>query len=261
MMENTPEQWVTPQPSTEAPDVPIPQIPFESSSQTVLYSNLETKNTLSIAPTEPSFLSSLNATQNDLEHLPSPSQLTLSSPTSSSERLVKSTPLLPQQNLEIQAVSPMSERAEPPQLIPSPSFKEPSSSPPPQSLKQPEQDPQVRSARLPLVPPAIAHSSSIPLVKGQEISIGQETSAGSPWITLENRTQTEFASTQSSLVHLSSSITQPINQPEPEIEVRIGRIEVRGIPPTTLKPRSKSTSSTPALSLSEYLNQRDGGKP
>jgi|GEM_PF-2194947 len=261
MMENTPDQWVTPQPSTEAPDVLIPQIPSESSSQTVPYSNLETKNTLSIAPTEPFFLSSLNVPQNDLEHLSSPSQPTLSSPTNSSERLVKSTSLLPQQNLEIQAVSPTGERSEPQQLSPSSSFKETSSSPPPQSLKQPEQDPQVRSAHIPLVPLANAHSSSIPLVKGQETSIGQETGTGSPWVTLENRTQTEFAFTQSSLVHLPLSTTQPIKQPEPDIEVRIGRIEVRGIQPTMLKPHSKSTSSTPALSLSDYLNQRDGGKP
>jgi hypothetical protein len=53
---------------------------------------------------------------------------------------------------------------------------------------------------------------------------------------------------------------QAESQPSPTIEVTIGRIEVRGIQPEP-SPKSqgrKSTKKSPALSLSDYLKQRDG---
>jgi hypothetical protein len=105
------------------------------------------------------------------------------------------------------------------------------------------------------LPPAIANSSSLPLVNIQEANIR------STLVTQDGSKQSGFPSTQSSLVQLSSSATTPIKQPEPTIEIRIGRIEVRGLQPKPSKPHPKSTPAAPALSLSDYLNQRDGGKP
>ena len=127
----------------------------------------------------------------------------------------------------------------------------------PQSLKQSELKQQVSSVRLPLVPPTTinsSNSSSPPLVNAQEVSIEV------PSVNQQNRISPELTSTKSSPGRSSSASAQAIKQPEPIVEVRIGRIEVRGIQPTTSKSRPKSTPSTPALSLSDYLNQRDGGK-
>ena len=52
----------------------------------------------------------------------------------------------------------------------------------------------------------------------------------------------------------------PPTPPPPTIQVTIGRIEVRVAPPTALPKRSKSTQAVPALSLQDYLKQRQGGQ-
>jgi hypothetical protein len=45
-------------------------------------------------------------------------------------------------------------------------------------------------------------------------------------------------------------------QPEPTIQVTIGRIEVRATPPA--QPPPKQRSAPPVMSLEEYLRQRSG---
>lgn len=115
----------------------------------------------------------------------------------------------------------------------------------PQSLIQPEQKAQIHPANLPLVPPATTKSSSIP-------SGIQEANIKSTLVIQDDG--------KPSSVHFPSSVVSSITQPEPTIEIRIGRIEVRGIQPETTKPRPKSTSVAPALSLNDYLHKRDGGK-
>jgi hypothetical protein len=52
--------------------------------------------------------------------------------------------------------------------------------------------------------------------------------------------------------------TQPTAIEPPTIHVTIGRIEVRAIPPAA--PAKRSTPSSSALSLDDYLRARDGGK-
>lgn len=210
----------------------------ETSSQTTLHSSLRMGNNPSVTSIELPPTSSLEAPQNHSEPLPAFSQLPFPPITNSSEN--RSVPLLPQQSLESQ-VAPSTDEIKPQQLSSSSNLGKNSSSSPP-SLNQPELKPQASAVRLPIAPPAIPHSS-LPLVNQQ------------------NRIPPGLVSTQTPLVSSSSAITQPINQPEPLIEVRIGRIEVRRIQPATAQPRPRSTPSAPALSLSDYLNQREGGKP
>ena len=52
--------------------------------------------------------------------------------------------------------------------------------------------------------------------------------------------------------------TQPTATEPPTIHVTIGRIEVRATPPAS--PAKRSTPSSSALSLDDYLRARDGGK-
>jgi hypothetical protein len=279
VIETLPEALATPesssQPSsqllTEAQDISLPLRYPESLSRTApdatlnTQNNLTTNNTILIPPPLSPLSASSEVSRKDSEPLPSSSQPGISSLANSSKNSVESAALLPQQNLEVQAISPTGGLVEPQPLnpaanlpvsnLPASNLKEPSATPEPQTLPQTEQKPQSLSPYLPLVPPATASSSSQPW------SNGQEPSMGSPLVTLKSPTQPASAPTPSSLARLSSLITHPVQKPEPDIEVRIGRIEVRGIQPATPKVRSRATPPTPALSLNDYLNQRDGGKP
>lgn len=78
-----------------------------------------------------------------------------------------------------------------------------------------------------------------------------------PLIAQENKTTLKSASLPLSIANLSPSI-QP--SPQPTIEIRIGRIEVRGIQNSTPKPPPKSITKKPTLSLRDYLSQRNGGE-
>ncbi len=78
-----------------------------------------------------------------------------------------------------------------------------------------------------------------------------------PLIDQENKTTLKSASLPLSIANLSPSI-QP--SPQPTIEIRIGRIEVRGIQNSTPKPLPKSITKKPTLSLRDYLSQRNGGE-
>jgi hypothetical protein len=50
---------------------------------------------------------------------------------------------------------------------------------------------------------------------------------------------------------------QSIDQePQPRIQVRIGRIDVRATPPASPPPRQRAGMPKPTLTLSEYLQQR-----
>lgn len=47
----------------------------------------------------------------------------------------------------------------------------------------------------------------------------------------------------------------------PAVQVTIGRVEVRAVKPTVpTPPRQTTTQRKPALSLSDYLKQREGGR-
>lgn len=54
-------------------------------------------------------------------------------------------------------------------------------------------------------------------------------------------------------------IAQRVEQPAPTIRVTIGRIDVRAITPPAPAPRTPPASAKPALSLDDYLKQREGG--
>lgn len=235
-----------------------PQRPATPPSPTIPDLNLETRSTFLVDQLESTLPSSQELPHINSEQPDPASQSTSSFPTNLSVNSVESFPFPPKQLLENQAISPVvqaSQRVELQQLHLSVNLAE-SSPPQHPSLPQTASPSQSPSIHLP-VTPLIAHPSSLPLVDVQEVRVG------SPSVTPTDRTTSGLTTSQASLRHLSSTAVQPIAQPEPIpepiIEIRIGRIEVRGIQPETSKPRPKSTLSTPALSLSDYLTQRDGG--
>jgi hypothetical protein len=57
---------------------------------------------------------------------------------------------------------------------------------------------------------------------------------------------------------ISSRPEQPIPKPEPVINVTIGRIEVRAMPPSTQQVK-KPRSTPPVMTLDEYLQKRSKG--
>jgi hypothetical protein len=260
-----------------------PLSPVKSSNQTLSYSNWF------LVPSSPS---SLDVNQYDSPLLPSTSQPPSSSPINSVESLVKNIQIAPQQSLLNQAVIPTREEVETQQLL-RPSFHvgQPSASPLlPSSIEAFGQTPQVHPVHLPLISPTIENLPSPPWNNDQKASIAEKSGLSSPSITVGDMAAATYngvemsqnaeetvdrlepvqgrLSDQSSTIppvftsthRLSASITRPIRELEPAIEVRIGRIEVRGMPPVLPKQQTRSIPSTPALSLSDYLNQRDGGR-
>lgn len=59
---------------------------------------------------------------------------------------------------------------------------------------------------------------------------------------------------------VSEIATHPAPQSAPVIRVTIGRIEVRAVAPEVQSPRPRSPRPKPALSLENYLKQRNGGE-
>jgi hypothetical protein len=108
--------------------------------------------------------------------------------------------------------------------------------------------------RLPLVPP-IGSDLSAP----SRTDLPEFTPAISPQQQSDRRSP-GVDSPPASLLRAASTAMQSSPQPEPIIEIQIGRIEVKTTPSEPAKSRPKSASATPALSLSDYLNQREGGK-
>jgi hypothetical protein len=265
---NPPEAFTAPQPASAlsaSPEI-APNISQSTSSPTTA-----TNNPISLPPTEKTLLSAAEAPQKSTENSTSSPRPSFSSTAHASANWVTNTPLQPQLNLENQAIVSMSLSEG---IEPQPRFRESSTSSP-QSFKDAEQRIQADSAHLPLVPASLPHSSSPswnPIQeastdrraddrRAEQMSISQETSIKSPLVTLQDPMGSALGSAPSSRFHVSSPTPQPIKQPEPSIEIRIDRIEVRGTQPTPPKQRPKSTPSDPALSLSDYLNQRDGGRP
>lgn len=173
-------------------------------------------------------------------------------PANSSKNKGESFPLLLPQKLVSPTALPTDERPKPQSLNPSSDVGGTASSFATPFLKQPEQPPQASVVQLPLVPLTVPQSASQPLIHHQ---------AGDQDVPLVPM-PSSVGSSQTFLVSASSAIAQPINQSEPSITIRIGRVEVRGIQPAaTTQTRPKAPLPTPALSLSDYLNQREGGKP
>jgi hypothetical protein len=108
--------------------------------------------------------------------------------------------------------------------------------------------------RLPLVPP-IGSDLSAP----SRIDLPEFTPAIPPQQQSDRRSP-GVDSPPASLLRAASTAMQSSPQPEPIIEIQIGRIEVKTTPSEPAKSRPKLASATPALSLSDYLNQREGGK-
>lgn len=72
--------------------------------------------------------------------------------------------------------------------------------------------------------------------------------------------EAELSSSFPTLRSIAESSLQAEIKPQPAIRVTIGRIEVRAVSPPVPAPRSSTPRPAPALSLQEYLEQRDGGK-
>ncbi|MBD2080937.1 hypothetical protein [Leptolyngbya sp. FACHB-17] len=216
--------------------------------------NSQISNSPSLNLTESPITDSSYVPQNDSTPPTTPVQSTAAP----AYPVVNQAPLLPQQPVVVQeTIAPLNERLDPPQFSPNSSLVEPSTDVSPQAVKPSEQLSQVRAAQRPLVPPTLVDLSSPP----SETTIERETTIAVPLVNLQAPTLTELTAPPASVRHLTASLPQP-SQPSEDtvIEVRIGRIEVRSTPASIAKPRTKSTSTTPALSLSDYLNQRDGGK-
>ena len=49
-------------------------------------------------------------------------------------------------------------------------------------------------------------------------------------------------------------------EPAPTIKITIGRVDVRAIMPAAPAPRPAPARPSPALSLEDYLKQREGGR-
>jgi hypothetical protein len=119
-------------------------------------------------------------------------------------------------------------------------------------LNQPS--PTTEANRLPLVPP-IGSDLSAP----SRTDLPEFTPAIPPQ-QQSNRRSPEVDSPPASLLRAASTAMQSSPQPESIIEIQIGCIEVKTTPSEPAKSRPKTASATPALSLSDYLNQREGGK-
>jgi hypothetical protein len=119
-------------------------------------------------------------------------------------------------------------------------------------LNQPR--PTTEANRLPLVPP-IGSDLSAP----SRTDLPEFTPAIPPQQQSDRRSP-GVDSPPASLLRAASTAMQSSPQPEPIIEIQIGRIEVKTTPSEPAKSRPKTASATPALSLSDYLNQREGGK-
>jgi hypothetical protein len=72
--------------------------------------------------------------------------------------------------------------------------------------------------------------------------------------------EAELPSSSPTLPPIAESSLQAEIKPQPLIRVTIGRIEVRAVSPPVPAPRPSTPRPAPALSLQEYLEQRDGGK-
>lgn len=197
--------------------------------------------------------------------LPQPTSETLSAPASSpvlasvdaSTSSVKHAPFPPQQNLEHHTVSPANQTVESAQFKPPASLEHPPSffveHPLPPSLHTNLLQAEQPQARALLASPVVTTTVTLPLVNVQPINLPSS-------VTPNGGTRPELTVNQTAPSRLPSPMTPSSHHSEPTIEVRIGRIEVREVQPTSSKRRSQSTPTTPALSLSDYLNQRDGGK-
>jgi hypothetical protein len=127
-------------------------------------------------------------------------------------------------------------------------------------LNQPS--PTTEANRSPLVPPILLRRH---YVNGSDLSAPSKTdlpefTPAIPPQQQSDRRSPGVDSPPASLLRAASTAMQSSPQPEPIIEIQIGRIEVKTTPSEPAKSRPKSASATPALSLSDYLNQREGGK-
>jgi hypothetical protein len=119
-------------------------------------------------------------------------------------------------------------------------------------LNQPR--PTTEANRLPLVPPISSDLSA-----SSRIDLPEFTPAIPPQQQSDRRSP-GVDSPPASLLRAASTVMQSSPQLETIIEIQIGRIEVKTTPSEPAKSRPKTASATPALSLSDYLNQREGGK-
>lgn len=133
-----------------------------------------------------------------------------------------------------------------------PSLTQSNSENQPALLNQPSST--TESNRLPLVPP-IGSDLSAP----SRTDLPEFTPAIPPQQQSDSRSPA-VDSPPASLLRAASTAMQSIPQPEPIIEIQIGRIEVKTTPSEPAKSKPKTASAAPALSLSDYLNQREGGK-
>lgn len=131
--------------------------------------------------------------------------------------------------------------------------------------RQPAAPPIIQSVRweTSVVPSTEAQSQNAARVGG-DISVGDpDRPRRRPDLSLPEANELyggELPSSSPTLPSIAEDSLQVEPKPQPVIRVTIGRIEVRAVPPPVPALRHSTPRPAPALSLQEYLEQRNGGE-